>query len=98
MHANNFTRVEATHAAEKVFVERVHEIYATHLWSRAKSWYNGANIPGKVVESLNFTGGLPLYMKLCNECAEKGYEGFTFSKLSGEQQDRKSSSGSGSEG
>ena len=84
MRTNNFTRVEATHAAEKAFVDKVHEIYATHLWSKAKSWYNGANIPGKVVESLNFTGGLPLYMQLCNESVEKGYEGFVFSKLGSE--------------
>jgi hypothetical protein len=51
------------------------------LWSKAKSWYNGSNIPGKVVETLNFTGGLPLYINMCNESMEKGYDGFVFSKV-----------------
>jgi len=84
MRANNFTRVEATRAAEKAYVDIVHEKYNTHLWSKAKSWYNGSNIPGKIVESMNFTGGLPAYIQLCNESAEKGYKGFVLSKSGSE--------------
>jgi hypothetical protein len=87
MRTNNFTRIEATHAAEKAFVDYVHQLYSTHLWSKAKSWYNGSNIPGKVVETMNFTGGVPVYVKLCNESMEKGYEGFVLSKLGDEGQD-----------
>lgn len=87
MRANNFTRVEAVEAAEKAFVDFVHQRYSTHLWSKAKSWYNGSNIPGKRVETMNFTGGVPLYIQMCNESAEKGYEGFVFSKLEDEGED-----------
>ncbi|KAL0577461.1 hypothetical protein V5O48_004530 [Marasmius crinis-equi] len=38
--------------------------------------YLGANIPGKVIEPLNFTGGVPYYKKRCDEVAQNGYEGF----------------------
>lgn len=39
-----------------------------------------ANIPGKPRESLNYTGGIPKYVRECREVAEKGYEGFLFDK------------------
>ncbi|KAF8225777.1 FAD/NAD(P)-binding domain-containing protein [Tricholoma matsutake] len=83
MRTNDFTRVEATDAAQTAYVEYLHKNYEKYLWGKAKSWYNGANIPGKVVESLNFAGGVPLYIQLCNESAEKGYDGFVFSKPEG---------------
>ncbi|KDR72764.1 hypothetical protein GALMADRAFT_765004 [Galerina marginata CBS 339.88] len=79
MRAQGKTRIEPTQEAEDAWVERVNALYSTHLWSRAKSWYNGANVPGKPVQSLNFTGGVPLYERLCRESAEAGYEGFVLS-------------------
>ncbi|KAF8517136.1 cyclohexanone monooxygenase [Hysterangium stoloniferum] len=74
--ANNLTHVEAKEDAQSQWVKIVGDIFQTQLFSKAKSWYTGANIPGKVVESMNFTGGLPLYDKHIREVAEKGYVGF----------------------
>jgi hypothetical protein len=37
-----------------------------------------ANIPGKPRESLNYTGGIPKYVRESKEVAEKGYAGFAF--------------------
>jgi hypothetical protein len=83
MQKNNLTRIEATPTAEKDWSKLVNDISSTQLWSQAKSWYMGANIPGKVVEAMNFSGGLKLYDRLCRESAEKGYEGFVLSAKKG---------------
>ncbi|KAF5385797.1 hypothetical protein D9615_002198 [Tricholomella constricta] len=80
MREHKHTRIDPTQAAEDAWVARLNEIFSTGLWDRAKSWYTGANVPGKRVESLNFTGGLPLYIRLCRESAEGGYTGFAFSE------------------
>lgn len=45
------------------------------LFPETKSWYMGANIPGKVVEQLNFPGGFPLYMEECDKALD-GWNGF----------------------
>ena len=41
--------------------------------------YNGANIPGKPKEPLNYAGGIPLYIKTITECLENNYDGFVVS-------------------
>jgi len=79
MRKQGKTRIEPTQEAEDAWVKRVNEIYSEGLWSQAKSWYNGSNVPGKRVQTLNFTGGVPLYIRTCRECAEGGYTGFQFS-------------------
>ncbi|RDB15964.1 Baeyer-Villiger monooxygenase [Hypsizygus marmoreus] len=79
MRDKHFTRIDPTKVAEDGWVKYVNDIFSAGLWNKAKSWYTGANVPGKVIESLNFTGGVPLYLRACREAAEKGYEGFVFS-------------------
>jgi hypothetical protein len=76
MKDNKFTRIEPKSEFEQEWRKRVHELSAKGLWAKAKSWYMGANIPGKVVEPLNWAGGLQNYERACVEDAEKGYEGF----------------------
>jgi len=48
------TRVEATEAYEEDWCKRMHEKWDASLFPRAKSWYQGANIPGRKVEPLNW--------------------------------------------
>jgi hypothetical protein len=48
--------------------------YAT-LYPKANGWYNGANIPGKRVEPMNFTGGIPLYCETLCKSLENGFQG-----------------------
>jgi len=79
LRQGNYTRVEATVAAEEAWRAQVLELADATLFPRADSWYLGANIPGKPREMLSFTGGLPAYLEKCRESAELGYEGFALS-------------------
>ncbi|KAG7089024.1 hypothetical protein E1B28_010735 [Marasmius oreades] len=67
------TSVVPSRQAEEDWRNLVHELSAKALWHKAKSWYMGANIPGKKIEPLNFTGGVPLYKQLIQEAADSGY-------------------------
>ena len=40
----------------------------------------GANVPGKVVEQLNFPGGFPLYFEETRKVLDNNFEGFTVKK------------------
>ena len=79
LRQRNYTRVEATVAAEEAWRAQVLELADATLFPRADSWYLGANIPGKPREILAFAGGLPAYMAKVRESAERGYEGFALS-------------------
>src|SRR5271156_5589400 len=79
VRGRTWARFEATIPAEEVWRAKVFEAVDATLFPRADSWYFGANIPGKRREMLSFVGGLSTYMAKCNECAERGYEGFAIS-------------------
>lgn len=46
------------------------------LFPKTKSWYMGANIPGKKVELLYYFGGMPRYREKCAEAFNKFSETF----------------------
>ncbi|KAG5724599.1 hypothetical protein E4T56_gene4007 [Termitomyces sp. T112] len=69
LREHNYSRIDATREASEAWVQRVNDIFNKGLWLQAKSWYTGANVPGKRLESLNFSGGLPLYTNLIQESA-----------------------------
>lgn len=46
------------------------------LFPQAKSWYSGANIPGKKVEPLNWAGGMVPYVEALHNSLENGYQGW----------------------
>jgi cation diffusion facilitator CzcD-associated flavoprotein CzcO len=77
LRQRNWARFEATALADEAWRTKVLETVDGTLFPRADSWWIGANIPGKRREMLAFAGGLGTYMTMCNECAERGYEGFT---------------------
>ncbi|KAG6860032.1 hypothetical protein C0995_000252 [Termitomyces sp. Mi166 len=77
LRQHKYTRIDATREASEAWVQRVVDIFSQGLWAHTKSWYTGANVPGKRVEPLNFAGGLPLYLSLIRESARDGYAGFT---------------------
>ncbi|KIK57513.1 hypothetical protein GYMLUDRAFT_46090 [Collybiopsis luxurians FD-317 M1] len=76
MKENNLTAICSTSEAEADWRAQVMGIGDLTLYSKAKSWYMGSNIPGKTVEHLNYAGGLHTYCNIITEIAEKGYEGF----------------------
>lgn len=51
---NGITRFEAKKELEDEWTRRNHEEWDATLFPTAKSWYQGANIPGRKVEPLNW--------------------------------------------
>ncbi|HEX9477120.1 MAG TPA: NAD(P)/FAD-dependent oxidoreductase [Methylomirabilota bacterium] len=68
--------IEATLEAEDAWVAHVNEVGHTTLYPLAKSWYMGANVPGKPRIFMPYIGGVGVYRQKCDEVAAKGYEGF----------------------
>ena len=76
MKDQGLSLIEATRDAEEQWTEHTRAMAAATLFPLADSWYMGANIPGKPRQFLNYFN-VPSYMEKCNQCAERGYEGFT---------------------
>jgi cyclohexanone monooxygenase len=70
------TTVEATAEAEDGWGEHCREIGAKTLFTKANSWYMGANIPGKPRMLLPYVGGVGKYGEICDEVRSDGYRGF----------------------
>lgn len=68
--------MEATKDAEDDWVTQVNDVANGTLYPQANSWYMGANIPGKPQVFMPYIGGVGVYRQICNDVAEKGYEGF----------------------
>jgi cyclohexanone monooxygenase len=56
------------------------EVANATLYPLAKSWYTGANIPGKPRIFMPYVGGVGAYRKKCDAVATSNYEGFTLSR------------------
>lgn len=63
MRAEGIKTLEPTVEAEKEWHQKVQDLSNKTLFPYTKSWYMGANIPGKKVEQLNYAGGFPLYQE-----------------------------------
>lgn len=50
------------------------------LFTKANSWYMGANVPGKPRQFMLFIGGFATYLDICAEVAAAGYKGFDLVK------------------
>ena len=50
------------------------------LFTKANSWYLGANVPGKPRVFMLFIGGFGVYNDICAEVAAAGYKGFELLK------------------
>ena len=72
--------IEPTAEAEAHWVEHVNEVGATTLYPEARSWYTGSNIPGKPRVFMPYVGGCDVYRKICDEVADRGYEGFALAR------------------
>ena len=69
---------EALGTAETDWVAHVNEVAAKTLFPSTKSWFMGANIPGKAHVFLPYVGGLGNYTVICDGVAADGYRGFSF--------------------
>lgn len=84
MKEQGVASIEATHEAELEWHKKVQDISNTTLFPHTKSWYMGANIPGKKFEQLNYAGGFPKYIKELNSVFD-GWKGFELVRENGER-------------
>ncbi len=78
MHERGYSRVEATQAAEEAWVRHVDELAQATLYPKARSWYVGANVPGKPRVFMPYVGGCGRYRKECEAMVASGYRGLVF--------------------
>jgi len=77
MRAAGQTRIEAKPDAVDDWMVQVQEVADRTLFTKTlHSWYLGANVPGKPRVFMPYIGGMARYRRICDEVAEKGYEGF----------------------
>jgi cyclohexanone monooxygenase len=85
------TTIEPTPDAEERWVDHVREVGEATLYPKAKSWYMGANVPGKARVLLPYVAGVGAYRQECERVVENGFEGFTL----GAHEQRAAAVGSG---
>ncbi len=83
--AMEYTRVEATEAAEERWTDHVTKMYSTMLMRKAKGWFTGynSNVEGHEegrTRYFVYNGGTPKYVKTIREVADNNYEGVTLTK------------------
>ncbi len=79
MQASGQTIAEPRQTAEDEWVKHVNEVADQTLFPTTKSWYMGANIPGKPRVFLPYVGGFGNYTVICEDVIKAGYRGFAFS-------------------
>jgi hypothetical protein len=77
MQGKSLESINAEPIAEQRWRELVFELINDTPRGKVDSWYNGANIPGKPREHLNYAGGIPRYKKTLKEVREQQYAGFS---------------------
>lgn len=70
------TTIEADPMAQEDWARHVTESAERTLYTRAASWYLGANVPGKPRVFLPYVDGFSTYARICDDIAAKGYRGF----------------------
>lgn len=78
MGKENLIVIDATENAETGWVEYGTASSDMTLFPQAKSWYMGANVPGKPRVCLPYVGGVAAYRRACNDVAAQDYLGFRF--------------------
>jgi cation diffusion facilitator CzcD-associated flavoprotein CzcO len=79
MEKNGFARVEADEAAQVAWAHEVANLAEKTLYTKANSWYMGANVPGKPRVFLMYIGGFDRYVDRCEAIVQDDYAGFMFS-------------------
>jgi cyclohexanone monooxygenase len=77
LQSRDLQMIEATAEAEDAWVAHVNEVANATLYPLAKSWYTGANVPGKPRIFMPYVGGVGAYRKQCDDVAARNYKGFT---------------------
>jgi cation diffusion facilitator CzcD-associated flavoprotein CzcO len=79
---HGYAAMEPTRDAVDGWVAELARRAETTLFTKANSWYMGANVPGKPRGFMLFVGGFATYNDICAEAADAGYKGFDLVKMS----------------
>jgi cation diffusion facilitator CzcD-associated flavoprotein CzcO/acetyl esterase/lipase len=79
MRESGFTAIEATETAQAGWARHMADCSMLSLHRLAKTWYTGANVPGKAQGVMPYTGGVGPYRSICNEVVSRGMLGFRLS-------------------
>lgn len=77
LRRNDIETIEANVEAEEEWSKHCRELADATLLTKVDSWYTGANIADKPRGFLIYVGGVGEYRKICDEVAQKDYDGFT---------------------
>ncbi|AKK27805.1 cyclohexanone monooxygenase [Mycobacterium sp. EPa45] len=75
-----YDAIEPTAEAVESWIAECAQRAEATLFTKANSWYMGANVPGKPRGFMLFIGGFGTYLDICNEVADAGYKGFDLLK------------------
>jgi cation diffusion facilitator CzcD-associated flavoprotein CzcO len=75
-----YAAIEPTADAVDSWIAECAQRAEATLFTRANSWYMGANVPGKPRQFMLFIGGFGTYLDICAEVAAAGYKGFDLLK------------------
>ena len=77
---HGYAAIEATPDAVDNWIAECAQRAESTLFTKANSWYLGANVPGKPRVFMLFIGGFATYLDICDEVAAAGYKGFSLLK------------------
>lgn len=78
MQKKGLATIEPTTKAEDGWMDVVRGLAQSSLINKAKTWWVGANVPGKSQGLTMFIGGFAKYRELCAAAASNEYGGFVF--------------------
>lgn len=81
LEQNSYAAIEPTADAVDSWIADCAQRAEATLFTKANSWYMGANVPGKPRMFMLFIGGFGVYLDICNEAAAAGYKGFDLLKV-----------------
>ncbi|OFB45732.1 cyclohexanone monooxygenase [Mycolicibacterium sp. (ex Dasyatis americana)] len=77
---NSYAAIEPTADAVDSWMAECAQRAEATLFTKANSWYMGANVPGKPRMFMLFIGGFGTYLQICDDTAAAGYKGFDLLK------------------
>jgi cation diffusion facilitator CzcD-associated flavoprotein CzcO len=77
---HGYGAIEATADAVEGWLDECARRADATLFTKANSWYMGANVPGKPRGFMLFVGGFATYNDICGDAADAGYKGFDLVK------------------
>jgi cyclohexanone monooxygenase len=80
LDAHDLDVAEPAQEAEDTWVGHHNEVAAATLLLGTDSWWVGANIPGKPRTLYPYVGGVGPFRAICQDVAEKGYEGLVLTR------------------